>query len=66
VPFLLVPVEDMAHLKVQGLVALWQTLLQIFVDGGFGYPEVACGRADGRAGFDDVHSQLAGSLLDCV
>lgn len=63
VAFLLVQVEDPADLLIQCFITLGEPLLQVLVDGGFGDMKVFGGGADGSAGLNDVHSQLAGSLL---
>ena len=63
VALLFVEVQDRTHLGIQGRIAIWQTLLQIFVHSGFGNTEVSRGSPDRGAGFDDVHSKSAGSFL---
>jgi hypothetical protein len=62
----LVLLQNFPGLQVQRPIASGQPLLKILVDGGFGDAEMPCGGSDSCAVFNDVHSQLAGSLLDGV
>ena len=59
----LVFVQDQPHLGVQIRMAL-QPLGQILVDGGFGDAELLCRGANSSAGFDEVHSQVTGALVN--
>ena len=55
-PLLFVCVQHLPHLQIKSAVALWQPLLQVFVDGGLGNAKMPGGTSDGGAGFDPVHS----------
>lgn len=61
-----VPVEDGADLSIQASVNVTETLGQIFVNGGFGYAEMSGGIAHGGVVFNNVQSQLNGSLFNRV
>ncbi len=63
VPLLLILVQNMPDLGIQGIAAQAQLLCQCLVDGGFGNAEVPGSGSDGGTGFDHVHSQFTGSLL---
>ena len=65
-PFLLVLIQDFANLDIQTLIELWQALGKIFMYRGFGNTELLCRSADSSAGLYHVHSQFAGTLLDCI
>ena len=58
--------QDLSDFFVQQGICFLKPVLQIFVDSGFGDAEVICGGAHRGAGFDDVHSQFAGSLVNVV
>ena len=58
--------QNCADLLIQGAVAVGQPLGQILMYGRFTDAEVLRGRADGGAVFDDVHSQITGSLFDVL
>lgn len=58
--------QHLPHLPVQILIAPGQPLLQVLVYGGFGNAKMKCGDPHGGTGFNDVHSQCAGSLLKMI
>ena len=62
----LVGFQNLPHLRKQGGIILGQALDDVFVNGGFGDPKVPGSGPDCGAGFNDVHSQFAGSFLDGV
>ena len=64
VPLLLVPVQDRSGLGVELGVVLMQPTGDVLVYGGFGNAEMPGGGPDGGTGFNDVHSQFTGSLLN--
>ena len=65
-PLGFVLLQDLSHLRKQGRVVSGQALDDIFMNGRFGDAEMAGSSPDSGAGFDDVHSQFAGSFLDGV
>ena len=65
-PFLLVQVENLAYLYIQGMVILIQTLGQVLMYRGLGNAEVTGRSPDGGTGFDHVHSQFTGSLVQAI
>ena len=64
--FHLVQIQYFSYLHIQQGIALGKSQLNILVHGGFGNTKVFCSGTDCCAGFDDVHSQFAGSLLNGV
>ena len=62
----LVHFQNGLHLLIQRKIAVRQALGQILVHGGFGNAELLGGGSNGRLRFDDVHSQLTGSLLNVI
>ena len=66
VALLFIHIQHLPHLLIEAAVALGQALLKILMYRGFGYAKVCRCGADGCAGFDHVHSQLADALLDGV
>lgn len=66
VALLLVFVQDGPGLGVKLGIAAPQPKGDILVDGGFGDAEVLRSRAHGGTGFNDVHSQFTGSLLNLL
>lgn len=59
VAFLLVFLQHLPDLKIQGVVILLQPVGQIFMYGGFGNAEVPGGGPDGGTGFNHVYSHFA-------
>jgi hypothetical protein len=60
---LLIHIQNLPHLLVQREIVLFQSVGQIFMYGGFGNTEMPGGGPDSGAGFNHVHSQLTGPLL---
>ena len=61
-----IQIQNLPDLGIQLRIAAGQAILQILMDGGFGDAKVVCSGADCGAGFDDVHSQSTGSLVNGV
>ena len=61
---LLVEIQDFSDPVIQDPVALFEPLRQILMYGGFGNAEMPWSGAVGGTGFDYVHSQFAGPLLN--
>jgi len=66
VAFLFVYIQYLTHLQVQGFVDMQQTVRQILMYGGFGNPKMPGSGTDRCAGFNHVHSQCTGSLLNGI
>ena len=62
----LIYVKNSTYLSVESGVILPQALGQVFVDGGFGNAKVAGGCPNGGIGFQYVHSQITGALLQVL
>ena len=65
-PLLFVDIQHLPHLPIKGAVVLGQPLGNVLMYRGFGNSEMLCGGTDCRAGFNHVHSQLAGSVFDGI
>lgn len=63
VTLLLILIQHLSDLQVQGILTYPKLLGQGFMDGGFGNTEVLCRCPHRCTGFDYVHSQFTGSLL---
>ena len=64
--FGLVLLQNGLHLQRERPVILGQPLGQVLMYGRFADPKLFCRSANRGAVFDDVHSQIAGSLLDVM
>ena len=64
VAFFLILIQDLTGLGIERIVILLQPLSQILMYRGFGDTEVPGGGPDGGTGFNDVHSQFTGALLN--
>ena len=62
-PFLLVQIQNLPCLHIQGVIILLQPMGKILMYGGLGNTEMPGGRPHGGTGLDHVHSQFTGPLL---
>ena len=65
-PLLFIDIQHLPHLTVKQPVTLGQTLLEIFMYGGFGDTEVLCCGAYRSSGFNHVHSKLTDAIFDGI
>lgn len=63
-PLGLVDIQQLAHLLIKCGVNCFQPLGEILVYSAFGNVKLLCGGADCRLVFNNVHRQIAGSLLN--